>query len=147
MVSSRITSLDVRLDCFSDLSDGNGGGGDEFIPSGVTDLRDRRELLDGVLYGVSVGVGSDAAVALLNTSSGSVSHPAMASDYTPAGRAIEREELHIERTERVYDSRKTARSRNMDLGGALSMSLPIINCVDPCYSEPVGRCLSIMANT
>lgn len=63
------------------------GGGDELFPGGVTDrLVDRRdflellEALDGVRYGVSVGVGSDTIAVAGELLSTSVSHTAMVND-------------------------------------------------------------------
>ena len=73
-LSSLVTSFDPRRFFSPDGS----GGGDEDGP-GETDFwrDDRREPRDGVLYGVSVGVGREAAAAAAYSSS--VSHaPAMA---------------------------------------------------------------------
>lgn len=75
-LSSLATSLELRR--FFSL-DGSGGG-DEDGP-GDTDFwrDDRRDPRDGVLYGVSVGVGREAAAAAAYSSS--VSHaPVMMSD-------------------------------------------------------------------
>jgi hypothetical protein len=65
MPSSVDTSRDDRLDPLSPFS----GGGDELFPGGVTDRRDFLEFRDGVLYGVSFGVGSDATKGALDSSS------------------------------------------------------------------------------
>ena len=60
-LSSLVTSLDPRLP---------GGRGDEDGPGDVDFCReDRLELLEGVLYGVSVGVGNEAAAAAAYSSS------------------------------------------------------------------------------
>lgn len=69
-VSSVVISLDDLLSL---------GGGDDPFPGGVADLRDLRDLLDpleGVRYGISCGVGSEAAVGGPPSSS-SVSHTAI----------------------------------------------------------------------
>jgi hypothetical protein len=60
-------SLEARLCAGGD--DDNGAGESDFFRD------DRLELREGVLYGVSVGVGNEAAAAAANSSS--VSHAAM----------------------------------------------------------------------
>lgn len=70
IVSSIVMSLDDLLSL-----DGNGGD-DESFPGGVTERRDLRELFDGVRYGVSCGVGREAA-ADGRLYSSSVSHTAI----------------------------------------------------------------------
>ena len=66
-------SLEDRFALLPEISPGGSGGGDEEIAGGVAERRDLLELREGVLYGVSDGVGSEAAAAVLHSSS-SVSH-------------------------------------------------------------------------
>ena len=75
IVSSFDMSFEERLSLRSPLSPGSGTGEEDANPGGVIDSRDLFEVLDGVLYGVSDGVGKDAAAAALNSSS--VSQTAM----------------------------------------------------------------------
>jgi hypothetical protein len=66
-LSSLLTSRDPRR------PDGSGGGEDEGGPGDIDFcLEDRLDVRDGVLYGVSVGVGREAAAAAAYSSS--VSH-------------------------------------------------------------------------
>ena len=77
MLSSAMASREDRLEPLSALSEGIGGG-EELGAGGVTERRDlleARDVRDGVLYGVLEAVGSDAAAALLSSSS--VSHMAV----------------------------------------------------------------------
>jgi hypothetical protein len=70
MLSSFARSLEDRFALLS--LDGIGGGDELFPPGGVMDLLEVFEFRDGVLYGVSWGVGSDPAAGPLYSSS--VSH-------------------------------------------------------------------------
>lgn len=58
ILSSFVTSLELRREWLSPF--GNGGGEDEGVGDFDFFRPDRREVRDGVLYGVSVGVGSEA---------------------------------------------------------------------------------------
>lgn len=69
IVSSVVISFDDLLSL---------GGGDDPFAGGVADLRDLLEARDGVRYGVSCGVGREAAAEVGGPpSSSSVSHTAM----------------------------------------------------------------------
>lgn len=70
-LSSCATSREPRR-----RSPGGSGGGEDDGPGEIDFCREeRRDVLDGVRYGVSVGVGSEAAAAAANSSS--VSHSVM----------------------------------------------------------------------
>ena len=73
MVSSIVMSLEDLFPCLSLPRSLGRGGGEVLLPGGVTDRRDLLEVLDGVLYGVSTGVGNETAAGLPRYSS-SVSH-------------------------------------------------------------------------
>ena len=66
-------SLEARFPLRPEMSPGGSGGGDDERAGGVAERRDLLEFREGVLYGVSDGVGSEAAAAVLHNSS-SVSH-------------------------------------------------------------------------
>ena len=86
MLSSLLTSREDRLEPLSLRLLGSGGG-DELVPlfrfpGGVTerlDLRELRELREGVRYGVSAGVGSDPTGPV---DSSSVSHTAIMGGFS-----------------------------------------------------------------
>lgn len=70
MLSSLETSLEERFDCLLfAFSVGCAGGEELLVPGGVADRRDRFEPFEGVLYGVSCGVGKVAAAGPLDSSS------------------------------------------------------------------------------
>ena len=79
------------------------GGGEELLPAfpgGVTDRRDRREVRDGVLYGVSAGVGR-AGKAGIGTMTGPVDSSSVSQGF-------------------IVDSRKTSCQEAMRTGLIIS---------------------------
>jgi hypothetical protein len=81
-----VSSVEISLDDLLSMRSLDGiGGGDDPCPGGVADLRDLLELRrEGVRYGVSCGVGREAA-AVGPLYSSSVSHMAMLKAKAAAG--------------------------------------------------------------